>query len=403
MSEAFIVASVRTPIGRFGGVLRDLSPVDLGAHAMRAALERAGVDGADLDLYILGNVLRAGHGQLVPRQAAIKAGIPQKVDGYAIDMVCSGAMMAVINAANLIRLGDADLVLAGGVESMSQAGFYVSHRARWGYKSLLGSPESLTDIMLSDGLTDPITGESMGEETERLAAEHHLRRDELDEIAFMSQRRAAEATLKGWFKKEIAPLEVTTRTGTQVVVDMDEGIRSDTTVKALAALRPAFRPDGVLTAGNSSQMSDGAAALVLASSQAVERHRLRPVARVLGGSWAAGETWRFPEAPIPAVKKLLSKLDLELTDFDVFENNEAFALNNILFHRMLGVRYEQLNPFGGAVALGHPLGASGVRIVVTLLNALDHRAGRRGLAAICHGSGGGTALAVERLAAATSS
>ena len=242
----------------------------------------------------------------------------------------------------------------------------------------------------------------MGEETERLAAEHHLRRDELDEIAFLSQRRAAEATLKGWFKKEIAPLEVTTRTGTQVV-DMDEGIRSDTTVKALAALRPAFRPDGVLTAGNSSQMSDGAAALVLASSQAVERHRLRPVARVLGGSWAAGETWRFPEAPIPAVKKLLSKLDLELTDFDVFENNEAFALNNILFHRMLGVRYEQLNPFGGAVALGHPLGASGVRILVTLLNALDHRAGRRGLAAICHGSGGGTALAVERLAATTSS
>jgi len=402
MSEAFIVASVRTPIGRFGGVLRDLSPVELGAHAMRAALERAGIDGADLDLYILGNVLRAGHGQLVPRQAAIKAGIPQEVDGYAIDMVCSGAMMAVINAANLIRLGDADLVLAGGVESMSQAGFYVSHRARWGYKSLLGSPESLTDIMLSDGLTDPITGESMGEETERLAAEHHLRRDELDEIAFMSQRRAAEATLKGC-KKEIAPLEVTTRTGTQVVVDMDEGIRSDTTVNALAKLRPAFRPDGVLTAGNSSQMSDGAAALVLASSQAVERHRLRPVARVLGGSWAAGETWRFPEAPIPAVKKLLSKLDLELTDFDVFENNEAFALNNILFHRMLGVRYEQLNPFGGAVALGHPLGASGVRIVVTLLNALDHRAGRRGLAAICHGSGGGTALAVERLAAATSS
>src|SRR3989442_1354176 len=292
MSEAFIVASVRTPIGRFGGVLRDLSPVELGAHAMRAALERAGIDGADLDLYILGNVLRAGHGQLVPRQAAIKAGIPQEVDGYAIDMVCSGAMMAVINAANLIRLGDADLVLAGGGEAMSQGGVYVSRRARWG-----------------------------------------------------------------------------------------------------------FGRGGVLPAGNSSEMSDGAAALVLASSQAVERHRLRPVARVLGGSWAAGETWRFPEAPIPAVKKLLSKLDLELTDFDVFENNEAFALNNILFHRMLGVRYEQLNPFGGAVALGHPLGASGVRILVTLLNALDHRAGRRGLAAICHGSGGGTAPAAERLPA----
>jgi acetyl-CoA C-acetyltransferase len=397
MDETFIVASVRTPIGRFGGALRDLSPVELGAHAMRAALERAGIEGADLDLYILGNVLRAGHGQLVPRQAAIKAGIPPEVDGYAIDMVCSGAMMAVINAANLIRLGDADLVLAGGVESMSQAGFYLSHRARWGYKFLLSSPEQLTDIMLYDGLTDPMTGESMGEQTERLAAEHHLGRHELDEIAFMSQRRAAEATERGWFKKEIASIEVSTRTGTQVV-DRDEGIRADTTMEALAALRPAFRPDGVLTAGNSSQISDGAAALVLASGQAVERHRLQPIARVLGASWAAGETWRFPEAPIPAVKKLLDKLDMELKDFDLFENNEAFALNNILFHRMLGVRYEQLNPFGGAVALGHPLGASGVRVLVTLLNALDHRAGRRGLAAICHGSGGGTALAVERLA-----
>lgn len=397
MSEAFIVASVRTPIGRFGGALRDLSPAELGAQAVRAALERAGIDGADLDLYILGHVLRAGHGQLVPRQAAIKAGVPEEVDGYAIDMVCSGGMMAVINAANLIRLGDADLVLAGGVESMSQAGFYVSHRARWGYKFLLGSPEHLTDIMLYDGLTDPITGDSMGEETERLAAEHHLGRDELDEIAFMSQRRATEATQKGWFKKEIVPIEVKTRTGTQVV-DTDEGVRPTTTMEALRALRPAFQQGGVLTAGNSSQISDGAAALVLASSQAVERHSLQPVARILGGSWAAGETWRFPEAPIPAVKKLLNKLDMKLNAFDLFENNEAFALNNILFHRMLGVRYEQLNPFGGAVALGHPLGASGVRILVTLLNALDHGGGKRGLAAICHGSGGGTALAVERLA-----
>lgn len=396
MSEAFIVASVRTPIGRFGGVLKDLSPVSLGAHAMRAALDRAGVNAEELDLYIFGNVLRAGHGQLIPRQAAIKAGIPQEIDGYAIDMVCSGGMMAVNNAANLIHLGEADLILAGGLESMSQAGFYLSYRARWGYQFLLGSPEHLKDILLYDGLTDPITGESMGVQTERLAAERKIRREELDEIACMSHCRAAEATEKGWFQKEIAPIEIHTRTGTQIL-DRDEGIRRNTTMEALAALRPVFRQDGVLTAGNSSQISDGAAALLLASDTALERHGLRPIARVLGCTWAAGETWRFPEAPIPAVKKLLGKLNLDLKDFDLFENNEAFALNNVLFHQMLGVPYEKLNFFGGAVALGHPLGASGSRIIVTLLNALEHYDARRGLAAICHGSGGGTALAVERV------
>lgn len=396
MQDVYIVAAVRTPIGRFGGAFKDLSPVDLGAHAMRAALERSGVDGADLDLYAFGNVLRAGHGQLLPRQAAIKAGIPAAVDGFATDMVCSSGMMAVTNAANFIRVGDADLILAGGMESMSQTGFYLTHRARWGYKFLLGAPESLMDLMLYDGLTDPIAEEGMGEQTERLAAEKGIGREELDEIAVMSQRRAAEATAEGLFRREIAPVEVKTRKGTQLV-EQDEGIRADTTLEGLAKLPPAFARDGVLTAGNSSQISDGAAALILASAAAVERHGLKPVARLLGYAWSAGETWRFPEAPIPAVRKLLDRLELTLDDFDLFENNEAFALNNILFRRMLGVPYEKLNVFGGAVALGHPIGASGARIVVTLLNALEHHNGRRGLAAICHGTGGGTALALERL------
>lgn len=396
MQDVYIVAAVRTPIGRFGGAFKDLSPVDLGAHAMRAALERSGVDGAALDLYVFGNVLRAGHGQLLPRQAAIKAGIPAAVDGFATDMVCSSGMMAVTNAANFIRVGDADLILAGGMESMSQTGFYLTHRARWGYKFLLGAPESLMDLMLYDGLTDPIAEEGMGEQTERLAAEKGIGREELDEIAVMSQRRAAEATAEGLFRREIAPVEVKTRQGTQLV-EQDEGIRADTTLEGLAKLPPAFARDGVLTAGNSSQLSDGAAALILASEAAVERHGLKPVARLLGYAWSAGETWRFPEAPIPAVRKLLDRLDLTLDDFDLFENNEAFALNNILFRRMLGVPYEKLNVFGGAVALGHPIGASGARIVVTLLNALERHHGRRGLAAICHGTGGGTALALERL------
>ena len=396
MSEAYIVSSVRTAIGRFGGVFKDLTPIDLGAHAMRAALERAGLPGDHLDLYIFGNVLRAGHGQLLPRQAALQAGIPQEVDGYAVDMVCSGGMMAVNNAAQFVRAGDADVVLAGGFESMSQAGFHLSHRARWGYKFLLGSPEQLVDTLLYDGLVDPMTGEGMGEQTERLAAEHGIRREELDAIALASHQRATEATEKGWFAREIVPVEVQTRQGTQVVT-RDEGIRPDTTGEALAQLAPAFRPDGVLTAGNASQISDGAAALLIASERAINRYNLTPVARILGSTWAAGETWRFPEAPMPAVKKLLDRLQMKISDFELFENNEAFAINNILFHRMLGVPYEQLNVFGGAVALGHPLGASGARILVTLLNAMAQHNARRGLAAICHGTGGGTAMAVERL------
>ncbi|MCX7850722.1 thiolase family protein [Thermus sp.] len=396
MREVYIVAAVRTPIGRFGGALKDMSPVELGAHAMRAALERAGVEGKALDLYVFGNVLRAGHGQLLPRQAALKAGIPKEVDGYAVDMVCASGMMAVMNAAQFLRTGEGNLALAGGMESMSQAGFFLSHRARWGYKFLMGAPEGLQDILLRDGLSDPFTGEAMGEQAERLAQDLGVSRKEVDEAAFLSHQRAAEATAKGLLAREMAPIELPGKKG-PVVVDKDEGIRPETTLEALAALKPAFKKEGVLTAGNASQISDGAAALLLASEDAVKAHGLKPLARILGGAWAAGEPWRFPEAPIPAAKRLLDRLGMKVTDFGLFENNEAFALNNVLFHRLLGVPYERLNVFGGAVALGHPIGASGARILVTLLNALEAKGEARGLAAICHGTGGSTALAVERV------
>ncbi|MDQ7030592.1 MAG: thiolase family protein [Ardenticatenia bacterium] len=396
MRDVYIVSAVRTPIGKFGGALAGLSPVALGAHAMRAALDRAGLEGHEVDLYAFGHILRAGQGQLTPRQAARRAGIPKEVDGFMVDMVCSSGMMAIATAANFIRLGEAELVLAGGMESMSQAGFYLSHRARWGYKLLLGTGEPLVDIMMRDGLSDAESGEAMGEQTERLAADFGVGREELDEIAAMSHRRAAAATEQGLFAREIAPIEVAGRKGPQLV-ERDEGIRPETTPESLARLRPAFRPDGVLTAGNSSQISDGAAALVLAGEEAVKRHNLRPLARLLKGVWVAGEPWRFPEAPVPAVRRLLERLNMSIADFDLFENNEAFALNSVLFHRLLGVPHDRLNVFGGAVALGHPLGATGARIVVTLLNALDHHGGRYGLAALCHGGGGATALAVERL------
>jgi len=396
MQDVYIVSAVRTPIGRFGGMLKDLSAVELGAHVMRAALDRAGVEGKQLDLYVFGNVLRAGHGQLLPRQAAIKAGIPESVDGYAVDMVCSSAMMSVINGANAIRVGDADIVLTGGFESMTQSSFVLSQRARWGYKTLLGSPEQLIDTLQYDGLTDPITGEAMGAETDRLAREKGVTRAQLDEVAAASHARAAQATKKEIFVREIAAIEITTKKGKEKI-DQDEGIRPDTTVETLAKLRPAFAADGLLTAGNSSQISDGAAAVVLASKSAVDAHKLRPIGKILGGSWAAGATWRFPEAPIPAVRKLLEKLKMKLSDFELFENNEAFALNNLLFERELGISRDKLNVHGGAIALGHPIGASGTRLMVTLLNALQERDATYGIAALCHGTGGGTALAVERL------
>ncbi|ACK68959.1 acetyl-CoA acetyltransferase [Gloeothece citriformis PCC 7424] len=396
MQEAYIVSAIRTPIGRFGGSLSGMSPAELGAHAMKAALERANVAPEALDLYIFGNVLGAGHGQLVPRQAALKAGIPATVDGYRVDMVCSSGMLSLINAARTIRAGDADVVLAGGIESMSQTGFYLSHRARWGYKFLLGSPEQLVDLLLNDGLTDATTNEGMGDQVDRLCSDRGVSRELLDQIAAESQNRAETATEKGWFKNEIAAVEIQVKKETQIL-DTDEGIRAGTTPESLAKLRPAFKKDGVLTAGNSSQISDGAAALVIASQKAIDQYGLKPLAKILGGSWAGGQTWRFPEYPVHAVKKLLEAHKMHISDFDLFENNEAFALNNILFEKDLDVPHDKQNVFGGAIALGHPIGASGARVVVTLLNALTVQDKTLGLAAICHGTGGGTALAIERL------
>ena len=395
MRDVYLTAAVRTPIGRFGGALKDHSPVDLAAPVLEAALDRAEVPGAALDLYILGNVLRAGQGQLVPRQAALRAGIPAAVDGYAVDMVCASSLMALMNGATMIKAGEADLILAGGTESMSSAGFYLDSGARWGYKFAPGGVD-VQDVMHRDGLSDPQSGEAMGEQTERLCAEVGVDRATLDEIAAASQQRAAEATEAGHFDAELVPIEHETRSGPEHL-EADEGIRPDTTAEGLASLSPAFREDGVLTAGNSSQISDGAAAVVLASADAVEAHGLVPLARVGRGQWSADESWRFAEAPIPAIRQVLDETGLAVEDVDLFENNEAFALNSVLVHRELDVPLDRLNVHGGAIALGHPIGASGTRIVVTLLHALRQHDGHWGLASICHGTGGGVALPIERI------
>lgn len=397
MSHSYILSAVRTPIGKFGGLLKDQSPADLGAHAMKAALLKAGVAGGDLDLFVFGNILRAGHGQLIPRQAAIKADIPLSVDGYAVDMVCSSGMMSVANADMTIRAGDANLVLAGGMESMSQAALFLSHKARWGYKLLFGAAqEPLGDIVMRDGLSDPMSGELMGEQTERLVKAEGVSRSELDEVAWISQKRAAAATEQGWFAEELMPIELIERKKS-ILVNSDEGIRADTTLEGLAALRPAFGKEGALTAGNSSQMSDGAAALVVASEAWVSEHGAKPLARIVGSAWSAGEPWRFVEAPAFAVRKLLNKLHWNAGEVDLYENNEAFSLNNVLLRRALEIPYEKINIHGGAIALGHPIGASGARILVTLIHALRRHGGQRGIAALCHGTGGATALAVEIL------
>lgn len=360
---------------------------------MAAALERAGVGGHDLDLVIMGHVLRGGHGQLVPRQAAFAAGIPKHVDALAVDMVCSSGMAAVMTAASHIRAGEADLVLAGGMETMSSTGFYQDAGTRWGHKY---APAGLLvlDLMARDGLTDPQTGEAMGEQTERLISEEGVARSELDAIAALSHRRAAAAAESGAFADEIVPVPYQERRETKQLT-ADEGVRPDTTFESLSTLRPAFRADGRLTAGNASQISDGAAALVLASERAVAEHGLKPLARITGSAWAAGEPYRFAEAPIPAVEKLLKKQGRSIGDFDLFENNEAFAVNSVLFTKRLEVPIEKLNVNGGAIALGHPIGCSGARIMVTLIHALRHRQLTAGIAAICHGTGGGTVTSVE--------
>lgn len=392
MPEVYIASVVRTPIGKFGGSLKEVKPHELGAVVIREAMERAGIKPEDVELVVMGNVLRGGHGQDLARQASLRAGIPWDVDGYCVDMVCSSGMMSVANGYQIVKSGDADVIVAGGMESMSQAMFALRADLRWGVKFLQGRNVEFIDTMLFDGLTDPFNFKLMGQEADMVAKERDISRRELDEVAYESHKRAAAAWEKGLFTHEVTPVRLPNGR-----LERDEGFRPDTTLEKLSALKPAFTEGGLHTAGNSSQISDGATALVLMSERAVKERGVDPIARILGHTWVGIESWRFTEAPIHAVRKLLSKLNMRLSDFDYFENNEAFAVNNVLFHKFLGVPYEQLNVFGGAIALGHPIGASGARIITTLINVLSRMKGSRGIASICHGTGGSTAIGIELL------
>ncbi|MER7541603.1 acetyl-CoA C-acetyltransferase [Actinomadura sp.] len=387
-ATSVIVAGARTPIGRLMGSLKDFSAADLGAHAVRAALERAGVAGDQVQYVILGQVLQAGAGQIPSRQAAVKAGIPMSVPSITINKVCLSGLDAIALADQLIRAGEFDIVVAGGMESMTQAP-HLLPKSRGGYK--YGSIEVL-DHMAHDALTDAYDGIAMGESTERHNARLGISREEQDEFAARSHQRAAEAIKNGVFDDEIAPVEIPQRKGDPVVFAKDEGVRGDTTVEGLARLRPAFSKDGTITAGSSSQISDGAAAVVVMSKAKAEELGLTWLAEIGAHGNVAGPDNSLQSQPSNAIKHALGKEGLTVDDLDLIEINEAFASVGIQSMRDLGVGPEKVNVNGGAIALGHPVGMSGARIALHLAYELKRRGGGTGAAGLCGGGGQGDAL-----------
>jgi acetyl-CoA C-acetyltransferase len=390
LPEAYIVGAARTPIGRFLGALAGLPAPELGAVAIRGALERAGVPPDAVDDVLMGEVIQAGVGQAPARQAALRAGIPPTVPAMTLNKVCASGLQAVIDATRAIRLGEADVVVAGGMESMSQ-GPHLLRQARSGIR--LGHAE-LLDATVHDGLWCAFEQHHMGNAAEAIARKYGITREAQDAYALESHRRAVAAQRACRFRDEIVPVTAPRGKETQVV-DTDESPRPDTSLERLAALRPAFVPDGTVTAGNAPGLNDGAAAVVVASEAAVRRYGLRPLARVTGYASAAVEPlWLFDAPPI-AIRKVLAQTGLALADFDLLEVNEAFAAQVLANAQVLDWDPARVNVHGGAIALGHPLGATGARILVTLLHALRQHGGRRGLAALCHGGGGAVVLAVE--------
>jgi len=391
VSDVFILSSARTPIGKFGGGLSTVPATQLGAVAIRAAVERARVAPERIDEVFMGQVIQAGAGQAPARQAALGAGLPNGVGATTINKVCGSGLKAVMLGAASIRAGDADVIVAGGMENMD-LGPYLLPGARAGYR--LGNAE-LVDSTVHDGLWCAICDVHMGMHAERVAAKHDVTREAQDELAVRSHQRALAAMADGRFAEEIVPVEVPGKKG-PTIVDTDENPRADTSLEALARLRPAFQADGgTVTAGNAPGITDGAAALVLASDEAVARDGLKPIARITGYAQAdVAPEWLF-EAPIDGVRRLLEKLDLKLDEFDLIEINEAFAAQVLADGNALGFDWDRVNVNGGAIALGHPIGASGARVLTTLLHELRRRGGRRGLATLCLGGGGAVALAVE--------
>lgn len=391
MPDAYILSAARTPIGKFGGGLSTTPATELGAVAIRAAVERAGIDPARVDEAIMGQVLQAGAGQAPARQAALKGGLPDGVGATTINKVCGSGLKAVMFAAQAIRAGDAKLVVAGGMENMN-LGPYLLPGARGGYR--LGD-QKVIDSTVHDGLWCSSCDVHMGLHAERVAAKHEITRQAQDEFALRSHQRAIAAQQSGAFADEIVAVSVPGKKGA-TLVEADEAPRSDTTLEALAKLRPAFQPDGgTVTAGNAPGITDGASALVIASEDAF--NGATPIARITGYAQAdVAPEWLF-EAPIHGVRRLIEKLGGSIDDFDLIEINEAFAAQVLTDGNELGFDWDKVNVNGGAIALGHPIGASGARVLTTLLYALRARGGGKGLATLCLGGGGAVAMAVETL------
>ena len=391
-TEVVIVSGCRTPIGSFGGAFKDVSAVELGTVAVREAVRRAGVRPDRVDEVILGCILQASLGMNPARQAAVRAGLPESVPAHTVNKVCGSGLKAVMLAAQAIKSGDAEVVVAGGMESMSGAPFLLPG-ARWGER--LGNGK-VVDHMLHEGLTDAFHDIHMGITAENLVERYGISRADQDAFAAESQVRAESAIREGRFKEEIVPVAVPGKKGEVRAIDTDEYPRPGTTVEALAKLKPAFKKDGTVTAGNSSGINDGAAALVVARAESAAGLGLKPVARVVAYASAAVDPRVMGIGPVPAVRKALEKAGLAADRIELWELNEAFAAQSLAVLRELEIDPAKVNVNGGAIALGHPIGASGARVLVTLLHALKARGLRRGLAALCIGGGQGVAMVVER-------
>jgi len=392
MREAVIVSAVRTPIGAFNGSFKSLSAVELGAAAAKEAIKRAGIKAEMIDEALIGNVLQAGLGQNVARQVVIKAGIPETVPAITINKVCGSGLRTVSMAAQFIMLGDADIILAGGTESMTNSP-YLLDKARWGHRMGDGK---IVDSMIKDGLWDAFNDYHMGITAENIAEKWNITREEQDEFALASQQKAEKAIKAGRFKDEIVPVEVPQRKGDPIVVDTDEYPKFGSKIEKLGKLRPAFKKDGTVTAGNASGINDGAAMFIVMAKEKAEELGLEILATVKAYASAALDPAIMGYGPVPSSKKALDKAGLKVEDLDLIEANEAFAAQSLAVAKDLKFDMDKVNVNGGAIALGHPIGASGARILVTLIHEMIKRDAKKGLATLCIGGGQGTAIVVER-------
>ncbi|WP_066895790.1 acetyl-CoA C-acetyltransferase [Clostridium nigeriense] len=392
MREVVIVSAVRTPIGTFGGSLKDVSAADLGALVIKEAINRAGIKGELVEEVIMGNVIQAGLGQNIARQATIKAGLPVEVPAMTVNKVCGSGLRTVSLAAQIIKAGDADVIIAGGTENMSQAP-YLLKTARWGQRMGDGK---MVDSMINDALWDAFNNYHMGVTAENIAKEWNLTREEQDEFALNSQLKAEAAIKAGKFKDEIVPVVIPQRKGEPKVFDTDEFPRLGSTIEGLAKLKAAFVKDGTVTAGNASGINDGAAAFVVMSAEKAEELGLTPLAKIVSYGQKGLDPSIMGYGPFHATKKALEVANLNIEDLDLIEANEAFAAQSLAVAKDLNFDMSKVNVNGGAIALGHPVGASGARILVTLIHEMQKRDAKKGLATLCIGGGMGTALIVER-------